>query len=371
MVKRDSVGGTPGATDWGTMSEFEGFDVAVDRAWSDFQGLLADAIASMREDELLAIELGEESSVEGFVPCVQFLGWGAGQVRCEVPSNSYLDPRHRLSAADEDRMVQLGWHRPTRLPADEPDAGSPAFFVDRPVNWADQLATMTVTVFRELWSVPHPSFLHSDPPGRCDPDPGGSAFASDDPGFPSDLMAAMTAENGAHLADLVAATLSELFDDPVDEDDGGEEFALAIGPLVAFVGPNFDGGEVHIRMPLVRDVSDRTRASELLTDLNRRWPHLKFTLFGDRVDLWAAVLACPFVPQHLIDTLHQVFAFARTVDPVFAARFGGRLDGPVDGPVDDEPDVVEVRRGELRLPPRRQLELFVDPGEQTSFDDPS
>ncbi len=348
------------------MSEFEGFDVSVDRAWSDFQVRLADAIASMQEDELLAIELGEESSVEGFVPCVQFLGWGDGQVRCEVPSNSYLDPRHRLSEADETRMVQLGWHRPTRLPGDEPDAGSPAFFVDKPVNWADQLATMTVTVFRELWSVPHPSFLHSEPPGRLDQDE--STSAVDELSYPSDLTIAVTPDDDAHLSDMVALTLSELFDEPAGEDQAGDEFALAIGSLVAFVGPNLDGGEVHIRMPLVREVSDRTRASELLADLNRRWPHLKFTLAGDRVDLWAAVLACPFVPQHLIDTLQQVFAFARTVDVEFAGRFGGQLDGPID----DEPDAVEVQRGELRPPPpRRQLELFGDPGEQTLFDDPS
>ncbi len=358
------------------MAESESFDVVVDRAWSDHQDRLADVIAVMREDDLLALELGEESSVDGFVPCVQFLAWGNGQIRCEVPSNAYLDPRYRLSAADEARLVTLGWLRPTRAPDDEPDSGSPAFFVDKPSNWADQLAAMSVTVFREVWSVPHPTFLRVDAPGAQEWADALEPAEADDEPYSLDLARAVTPRDSAHLYDLVASTLSELFDEPAGDDDpdGDDDFMVAIGQLVGFVGPHLDGGEVQVRMPLVRDVSDRTRASELVADLNRRWPHLKFTLTADRVDVWAAVLATPYVPQHLIDTLQQMFAFARTVDPRFANRFGGRLDALVD----DEPDAVEVQRGELTPPqapsqgrPGRQGELFPDPDEQTLFDEPN
>ncbi|WP_345345150.1 TY-Chap domain-containing protein [Rhodococcus olei] len=353
------------------MSEFEDFDTSVDRAWSDHQQRLADVIVTMQEDDLLALELGEESSVEGFVPCVQFLAWGDGQVRCEVPSNAYLEPRHWLSEADEERLVQLGWHRPTRLPDDEPDAGSPAFFVDKAVNWADQLAAMAVSVFREVWSVPHPSFLRAEAFGGLEQFPLEPATEADDEPFGVDLAAAVTPRDDAHLYELVALTLSELFDEPAGDDEGTDDFMLAIGPLIGFVGPHLDGGEVQVRVPLVRDVSNRTRATELLADLNRRWPHLKFTLAGDHVDVWAVVLANPYVPQHLIDTLQQLFAFARTVDAHFAARFGGRLDALVD----DDPDVIEVQHGELlppgSVPPARRRELFTDPGDQSLFDDPS
>ncbi|MFD1811826.1 TY-Chap domain-containing protein [Rhodococcus gannanensis] len=354
------------------MTESQSFDDVVDRAWSTHQDRLADVIAVMREDDLLAIELGEESSVDGFVPCVQFLAWGDGQIRCEVPSNAYLDPHYRLTAADEARLVDLGWQRPTRAPDDEPDSGSPAFFVDKPANWADQLAAMSVTVFREVWSVPHPTFLRIDAPEATEWVE--ALEPEDDDSYALDLVRAVTPRDSAHLYDLVASTLSELFDEPAGDDDPDEDddFMVAIGPLVGFVGPHLDGGEVQVRMPLVRDVSDRTRASELLADLNRRWPHLKFTLTADRVDVWAAVLATPYVPQHLIDTLQQLFAFARTVDPRFATRFGGRLDALVD----DEPDAVEVQRGEMTPPqapkqPGRQGELFSDPGEQTLFDEPN
>ncbi|MFF0817561.1 hypothetical protein ACFYVR_20695 [Rhodococcus sp. NPDC003318] len=346
------------------MTEFEDFDAGIDRAWSEHQQRLADVIAAMREDDLLALELGEESSVEGFVPCVQFLAWGDGQVRCEVPSNAYLDPRHRLSEADEVRLVQLGWHRPTRDPDDEPDAGSPAFFVDKPANWADQLAAMATSVFREVWSVPHPSFLRIEASGSIEHVSMEPEVLSDEESFALDLTAAVSPRDEDHLFELVGLTLSQLFDEPPGDEDA-DDFVLAIGPLAGFVGPHLDGGEVQVRVPLVRDVSDRTRASELCADLNRRWPHLKFTLTADRVDVWASVSANPYVPQHLLDTLQQLFAFSRTVDTRFARRFGGVLDGLVD----DEPDAVEVQRGELKPP--RQGELFPDPGEQTLFDEPN
>lgn len=351
------------------MDEFESFDVAVDRAWSDHQDRLADVIAAMQVDDLLALELGEESSVDGFVPCVQFLAWGNGQVRCEVPSNAYLDPRYRLTTLDEDRLVSLGWARPTRAPEDEPDSGSPAFFVDKPANWADQLAAMAVTVFREVWSVPHPTFLRIDASEAvgC----GGLDGSDADDEYALDLGVAVTPRDDAHLYDLVASTLSELFDEPPGGEDpeSDDDFMVAIGSLVGFVGPHLEGGEVHVRVPLVREVSDRTRASELVGDLNRRWPHLKFTLTADRVDVWAAVLANPFVPQHLIDTLEQLFAFARTVDRRFAVRFGGCLDALVDDEafVDDE-DAIEIQRGEVMPPstPKRPSgERFSEP------DDPS
>lgn len=349
----------------GTMSEFEDFDAGIDRAWSEHQQRLADVIAAMHEDDLLALELGEESSVEGFVPCVQFLAWGDGQVRCEVPSNAYLDPRHRLSDSDEQRLVQLGWHRPTRNPGDEPDAGSPAFFVDKPANWADQLAAMAASVFREVWSVPHPSFLRIEASGSIEHVSMEPETLSDEDSFALDLSAAVVPRDDDHLYELVALTLSQLFDEPPGDDDESNDFMLAIGPLVGFVGPHLDGGEVQVRVPLIRDVSDRTRASELLADLNRRWPHLKFTLSADRVDAWASVLANPYVPQHLIDTLQQLFTFARTVDDRFAQRFGGVLDAVAD----DEPDAVEVQRGELKPPARPARQS--DPGEQTLFDEPN
>ncbi|TQF65775.1 hypothetical protein FK531_20310 [Rhodococcus spelaei] len=353
------------------MAGFEGFDTSVERAWTDFQVRLADIIAAMREDDLLALELGEESTVEGFVPCVQFLAWGAGEVRCEVPSNAYLDPRHRLSAADEQRLVELGWHRPTRQPDDEPDAGSPAFFVDKPANWADQLAAMAVTVFRETWSVPHPSFLRTEAVGTIEALSIDPVELDDEESFALDPGAAVVPRDDEHLYQLVALTLARLFDEPPGDDEHSD-FLLALGRVVGFVGPHLDGGEVQVRVPLVRDVSDRTRASELIADLNRRWPHLKFTLTTDRVEVWAAVLANPYVPQHLIDMLEQLFAFVRTVDDAFADRFGGHLEGLSE----PDPAPMEVDHGELTLPPPapqplRQMELFSDPGEQTLFDEPN
>lgn len=354
------------------------FDDSVEQAWSDFQARLADVIATMHDDDLLALELGEESTVEGFVPCVQFLAWGGDQVRCEVPSNSYLDPRHRLTESDEARLVELGWHRPTRQPDSEPDAGSPAFYVDKPANWADQLAAMAVTVFRETWSVPHPSFLHTEALGTIE----GQGFDATPPAADDadalDIKEAVVPRDEEHLRDLVRRTLSHIFDDPYDLERDGD-FMLVTSKAIGTVSPWFEGEEVQLWVPLVQHLSDRTRASELVADLNREWPRLKFTLAGDRVAVRTAVPANPYVPQHLIDTLGDLYAFVRTLDDDFAQRFGGTLNYPrpgvgsaADEPAPGEGDDPSGPAAKPPSNPARQMGLFADPNaEQTLFDEPN
>lgn len=136
------------------MFDFDSFDHAIDRSWTRFQSRLADHLSAMRNDDILILDWIEETTVDGFTPWVQFLVWDDEYVRSEVSSNAYLAPRHTLSPESEDRLCALGWERPTRLPDEEPDEGSPAFFVDKEQRWADQLAAMTVTTLREVWSVP-------------------------------------------------------------------------------------------------------------------------------------------------------------------------------------------------------------------------
>ena len=85
---------------------------------------------------------------------------------------------------------------------------------------------------------------------------------------------------------------------------------LVTSKAIGTVSPWFEGEEVQLWVPLVQHLSDRTRASELVADLNREWPRLKFTLAGDRVAVRTAVPANPYVPQHLIDTLGDLYALS-------------------------------------------------------------
>ncbi len=77
--------------------------------------------------------------------------------------------------------------------------------------------------------------------------------------------------------------------------------------------------------PLVQDISNRTRAAEVIADLNRKWSRIKFVLIDDRLSVFLEVAGSPFVPKQLTDTCAALTSFLRTVDDEFAARVGGDL----------------------------------------------
>ena len=64
-------------------------------------------------------------------------------------------------------------------------------------------------------------------------------------------------------------------------------------------GPPPDGQEVVIFAAVVHDVAGRSRAAEVLNDLNVEARWVKFQLVRDRVFVTVSVLARPFVPAHL------------------------------------------------------------------------
>lgn len=396
---------------------FEGLgdvlDLTVNDAWAEFARRLADYIAAMSEQDLLVLEPGFDDldESEGSLPCVQFLVWDTDLVRCEVPSNPFLHPQRSLSDEDQTHLVDLGWSPPTRSAEDESDNGSPAFFVDKRQSWADQLAAMTVAVMRDIWGLAHPSFLRSDVSGN----EGALPFH---PGVPApplvprlDAAAAVTPTDADHLRELIARSLIAMLGVPPERDPDGD-IPVRVGDAIMFVGPLGDTLDVQLFAPLVRDISDRTRAAELTADLNRKWSRIKFVLIDDRMSAFLEVPGNPFVPQHLMDTCKVFSDFLRTVDDEFATRFGGDLFFIRDSPstADATADAAEVEvppelltllhldsdgtetidaetvvdvcgRDRDQVPPAEkttepkdrpeQMGLFSDPGEQTLFDDPT
>lgn len=298
------------------------FDRDVALAWRGFRSRLADHVAAMHPGDGLVLEPLAEESGGPVGPCVQFYAWGTGQVRCEVPSNAHLRDDRRLRPRDERLLRELGWHSPSRGPADPEDDGSPAFWMDRPSSWADQLAEVAVTVLREVWGVPHPLFLRSETFG-----PGGiGAF---EPPAPAPEAAPPVATDTAigpldpdHLRSLIERTVGDrVGNSPVWDEDG--DLVLSVSGVLVFVGVSPHGGSVDVLAPIVHSITGRTRASEILTDLNRQWPHLKFVLVDDRVAVVDHIPATPFVPAHLLASLDRIAGFLDTVDTGFAAHLGG------------------------------------------------
>ncbi|QBJ97878.1 hypothetical protein ERC79_19470 [Rhodococcus sp. ABRD24] len=360
--------------DWGLMFDIESFDQAVERSWSRFQTALADHIAVMQDDDLLVLEWSEETTVDGFVPCVQFLVWDGDQIRCEVPSNDYLAQRYALSPSDEKRLSELGWDPPTRSAGDEPCGGSPAFYVDKEQRWSDQLASMAVTAFREIWSVPHPSFLRAEAAGTlagsdlmlldgtgsdtdpvepsvdfdettavmaCDQQELPPAFAAqfdgtrviDEPAQDrAELAADLSEESGAE-DDLPTALLTLLHSHP----DGGG--ALSPEQVAAVCGRDRDSVRDYLKIALEQEISWRRAAKHARSESDAK-----------------GVEACEV----------QARAWAQTHESLrVALRF-------IALPSSAFPDSGRSGSGAAKPQPQPQpMTLFGNPTEQTLFDEPT
>ncbi|MGW3483721.1 T3SS (YopN, CesT) and YbjN peptide-binding chaperone 1 [Rhodococcus indonesiensis] len=339
------------------------FDRDVDRSWSEFRARLADHVASMRDGDGLVLEPLVEEDTGPAGPCVQFYAWGEGQVRCEVPSNAHLDPDRRLRPGDEALLAELGWREPSRGPEDPEDGGSPAYWMDRPAAWADQLAAVAVTALRRVWGVPHPLFLRTETfgTGRADfelPPP-----AEEIPPQAALPLAVETAGED-HVRELIESTLRERIGDvPLWDEDG--DLAVRVAGMLVFVGVGPHERTVDVFAPIVHHITGRTRAAEVVADLNRRWPHLKFVLVEDRVAVAAHLPASPFVPAHLLATLDLVAQFLEGLDEGFGTSLGGELLHETDHdcvppPADELPPWTTESEADLPLTLLALRDLHLD-----------
>lgn len=347
------------------MSELDEFDLdrTVKRAWAVFQTRLADHVAAMADDDVVLVELGGADPTEGAAPYVQLEAAGGDLVRCEVSSNAHLDPLFALDARAERVLVELGWSTPTYGVDDEPDSGSSNFHLDLERSYADRLAAMTVRAFRDVWSVAHPAFLVADALGDTPPDldVGRSPDAE-----PPPLPEVAHPQGRDELQRVVDETLAVVFGHPPQKDTDGD-IPVRSGSALVFVRVRPDAPVVEVFAPLVRDITGRTRAAEVVADLNRESTLIKFVLLDDAVLAVISLLATPFVPAHLHDMLAMLSQTADDIDDGLAERLNGRLmfdestsglaasdrDGPPMGVTDEE-----TAGG---LPPQLQTLVHLDP----------
>ncbi len=258
---------------------------------------------------------GDFDPADGAAPCVQFLVWDENTVRCEVPSNDFLHPRYRLEDADEQKLIALGWNPPSENLEDPKQL--PRLCVDKAQNWADQLAAMTVAAFRDVFGVHHPAFLSSDLTGNEQtPDfrsVGRRVDRTSDTRPHRGLHAQTTSTTSRSWSLSLCFPCSALFP---------SETATATYP---FVSVRLSCSSVRFPSPwtcscsppLVQDISNRTRAAEVIADLNRKWSRIKFVLIDDRLSVFLEVAGSPFVPKQLTDTCAALTSFLRTVDDEF------------------------------------------------------
>ncbi|OZE17738.1 hypothetical protein CH262_26165 [Rhodococcus sp. 05-2255-1e] len=312
------------------MSDSLEFDFDVDSAWMHFQRRLGEYVSAMRDGDALVIESRYDSTdgAPDTAACVQFYAWDLDMVRCELPANEHLHSSRAITDAQREALNALGF-RTSR------DSEPTPPHVDRNRSWSDDLAKKTVAVFRDIWGLPHPSFLSSRATGRYDV----PSFEPSTEPVSAVVPLCVQPKGKDHLQQLVDRALEPWFGFPPDHDPDGD-IPLRFVNGTAYVTVKSTEPVVEINSTLVHAVTGRTRAAELLVDLNVQLPDVMLHLVQDCIVAQVRVSGSPFVADHLLWAVRMLSHVWEQVDDKFAEDFGGRLGEPtppvLDG--DDFPD---------------------------------
>jgi len=313
------------------VSDFD-IDKSTDQAWASFTTKLSDVLSVMEDDATLTIGAmaGEHS---GEPPFVAFRAAAHGGLIAEASGNTQLGEYFQLTAGQVAAMVEIGWLPPT------PEGPSPSdrFHLAGTQEGAHLLADKAVRALRDVFGVPHPAFLAPDQLAEILTPPAVLELPAAQSAFSSEEVIAVMPRSRADLGQLVAAELGRMLGhDPVRDEQG--DYAIRVGSTMVFVRTSPDWREILVFSPIVHDVEGRSRAMEVLSDLNADARFVRFLLIRDRVFVSLSVYAQPFVPAHLRQALGLVSMTADALDEDLAAKLRGRTtftdDGTGSGPAD-------------------------------------
>ena len=296
-------------------TDYEGFDIdrSTEQAWAEFRTRLSEVISVIDETADLVIGTESERTEDGG-PFVSFTAPARDQIRSEAASNAVLGDAFQLDDRQLAAMEKAGWNPPSA------DA-SANFWIELSQEESDRLADLAVTALRDVYGVQHPVFLAPDQlaeiltPKVADP-PEEKIYDEED-------VTAVLAGSREHLDDLVADELTELFGHrPIRDEEG--DIAIRVGSTMIFLRTTDDATEIVIFAAIVHDVEGRSRAVEVLNDLNTEARWVKFQLIRDRVFATLSVLAQPFVPAHLAQAVKIMSDTADAIDDELAEKLRGR-----------------------------------------------
>ncbi|MGA9872492.1 MAG: hypothetical protein WBQ44_15305 [Rhodococcus sp. (in: high G+C Gram-positive bacteria)] len=133
-----------------------GFEVVVFEAWRRFEANLTTYLAALPEGSYITITSAQAShGTRGQRPYVDLVG--VDDLIVGVASlPSYLYPGTPGAESGDRRLYGLGWSEPGKPMV---DGTIMDYTIDGQRDEADLIATVAVATFREVWNVPHPSFL--------------------------------------------------------------------------------------------------------------------------------------------------------------------------------------------------------------------
>lgn len=302
-------------------SEVSGFDLdrSTDQAWTEFSARLSDVIAHLDPGAQLTIG-AIATEQDGRAPFVSFACDAGRHVIAEAAANAVLSDQFQLSEEQLVALEEAGWN-PPNVDDEHP---SENFWRRAPQEASAELAAAAVAVLRGVYQVPHPVFLAPDqlaevltPPSKQELPP------VQPPAFAAEDVIATVIGGRDQLDRLVSAELEQLLGHPALRDDDGD-YAIRVGSTMVFVRPTGDAREVLVFSAVVHDVDGRSRAMEVLSDLNAEARFVRFLLLRDRVFVSLSIFAQPFVPAHLHQALQTVSIVADQIDDELAAKLRGR-----------------------------------------------
>ena len=315
------------------MADIDDFDIdrSIAQAWADFQGRLSEIISLIDSSGDLTISSGSIDDVsrpssEVGTPLLRFSCKNGDVVRCVAAGNASLAADFQLTESQQEAMEQLGWQRSGRSTeaGDSTEAGERAepgdYWAERRQDESDQLSELAVAALRDVYGVQHPIFLAPDQLAEVlHPSPTPiEETPSVNGGRPI-----LGQPDRRRLNDLVDLELTTMFGHPPIRDAEGD-VAIRVGSTMLFLRTAPDGQEIMLFAAVVHDVSGRSRAAEVLNDLNVEARWVKFKLVRDRVFVTYSLLAQPFVPAHLHQAVRIVSEVADGIDDELASKLNGR-----------------------------------------------
>ncbi len=284
------------------MDDFD-LDRSTAQAWTEFGARLAEVVSVV--DETADLTIAVESVSEEPAPFVRFSAAGRDRVRAEAAGNATLGPVFRLGEEQSGALTALGWQPPTAH-GPRPTAN---FWVEDEQAHSERMSALAVAALRDVYGVQHPVFLAPDQLTEVlrGPTPDTTPVTG----------------RAQQLDALVDQELTRMYGHrPLRDADG--DVAIRVGSTMLFLRTSPDGQEVTVFAAVVHDVAGRSRAAEVLNDLNVEARWVKFQLVRDRVFVTFSVLARPFVPEHLQHAVTIVSEVADGIDEDLATKLHGR-----------------------------------------------
>jgi hypothetical protein len=298
-------------------------DAAIDSAWTSFTERLTAILTGLGPHDSFILGLPtaiDPADLIGVAPYVQILGLGKEYIRGEVSGNAYLDARLALSEPRQQALAAMGWTPPAADPGGEFPEGSANFIADIPRTACPRLVEMILGTVRDVFGVPHPSFLEL---------PGVSRGALN-----SDLQ---SPDEQTDLRTLVVQTLEAHFGQPVLPDEDGD-IPIRSGSAMVFVHVAAEAPVVELFSPLLLGASGDALALERINRANRSIRFAKLTWVGGRLlanhEMWCE----PFVPELLLWSVGLMMNLADEMDDRLRPELGGRRffeDVEAVAPVED------------------------------------